>query len=301
MAWRADAVDPEIDRHRMAQVAQMREPHARQRVPLHRPRRCQTGKVAVGERQHDHVSRRLAEIDRLDDLVESGGGGREQMHRLSEQGPRHGGAVQSLQSDDDEVALTRLGRVPWPVVLVRHPRADRLHKRRIGLPATAAKPLTRKTSWVSATAATRAARAAGSAISGSATTKLSKSSWSCSSSASCQVRRFAMSSSVPMPSPSSSGGIDLAVGDQDDLHARAAARRRPPPAPCRRRRRRAGRACSAPRGRRRRSDPRTLPRSGCRARARRRRRAGGPAPRGRRRPGRRRAPRHRPPPRRRRR
>ena len=30
LGMRADAIDPQIDRHRMAQVAQMREPHARQ-------------------------------------------------------------------------------------------------------------------------------------------------------------------------------------------------------------------------------------------------------------------------------
>ncbi len=39
----ADAVDPEIDRHRMAQVAQMREPYARQRVAFDDPRRGKPG------------------------------------------------------------------------------------------------------------------------------------------------------------------------------------------------------------------------------------------------------------------
>ena len=37
LAWRADAIDPQIDRHRMTQVAQMREPHARQRRALGLP------------------------------------------------------------------------------------------------------------------------------------------------------------------------------------------------------------------------------------------------------------------------
>ena len=41
LAWRADAIDPQIDRHRVAQVAQMREPHARQRRRAPRPRRRQ--------------------------------------------------------------------------------------------------------------------------------------------------------------------------------------------------------------------------------------------------------------------
>ena len=39
------------------------------------------GEVAVGKRQHRDVARRLAKIDRFDDLVESGRTGREQVHR----------------------------------------------------------------------------------------------------------------------------------------------------------------------------------------------------------------------------
>jgi hypothetical protein len=76
-----DAVDPQIDRHGMAQVAQMREPHARQHGAFRFPRRGKAGEVAVGEREHDDLARRLAEIDRFDDFVEVGRSRRQQMHR----------------------------------------------------------------------------------------------------------------------------------------------------------------------------------------------------------------------------
>ena len=68
----ADAVDPQIDRHRMTQIAQMREPHARQVLALGLPRRGEAGEIAVGERQYGDVARWLAEIDRFDDFVEAG-------------------------------------------------------------------------------------------------------------------------------------------------------------------------------------------------------------------------------------
>ena len=80
-----DLVDPEIDRHRMAQVAEMREPHAGEPVLLHRIGRGKTGKVAVGERQDNNVARRLIQIARLDDIVERRGCGLKEMHCLSEQ------------------------------------------------------------------------------------------------------------------------------------------------------------------------------------------------------------------------
>jgi len=67
---RADALDPQIDRHGMAQVAQMGEPNARQDGAFGVPRRRKPGKVAVGERQDRDLTRRLAEIDRFDDVVE---------------------------------------------------------------------------------------------------------------------------------------------------------------------------------------------------------------------------------------
>ena len=67
-----DTVNPQIDRHRVTQIAQMREPHARQIGALALPRRGEAGEIAVGERQYCDVARRLAEINRFDELVEAG-------------------------------------------------------------------------------------------------------------------------------------------------------------------------------------------------------------------------------------
>ena len=245
---RADAIDPQIDRHRMTQVAQMREPNARQRGALGLPRGGEPGEIAVGERQHRDIARRLAEIDRFDDVVEVGRGRRQQVHRLAPCYPTSACVTAARSSPlspiTTEPAFARFIGSPGPVVLVRHPRARRLGaNRRSGLSATAAKPLTRSTSNFSASAATRAASAAGSAISASGTTKESKSSWSCSSSSSWRVRRLAISSSVPTPSPSSSCLIDLAVGDGDHFDA---ARQQPGDRGLRfgdAGRRRSGRAC----------------------------------------------------------
>jgi hypothetical protein len=69
---RADAIDPQIDRHRMAQIAQASEAHARQGGVFGFPGCSQSRKIAVGKRQHGDVARRLAEIDRFDDVVEIG-------------------------------------------------------------------------------------------------------------------------------------------------------------------------------------------------------------------------------------
>ena len=86
----------------------------------------------------------------VDDLVEGGAGGGEEMHRLSAPGARDAGAIEPLEADHDEVAAPRLGRRPgrsyWWVT--RAPTA--WTRSRIGLPATAAKPLTRRTPWRSA-------------------------------------------------------------------------------------------------------------------------------------------------------
>ena len=64
----------------MAQIAEMREPHAWQTMPLGSVGRGETGEVAVGERQDHDVARRLAEIDRFDAVVEARSCGLEQMH-----------------------------------------------------------------------------------------------------------------------------------------------------------------------------------------------------------------------------
>ena len=75
-------VRPQIDGHGMAQVTQMREPQARQHSTFRGIGDGETGKVAVGERQDHEVARALAEIDRLDDVVEARGACLQQVHRV---------------------------------------------------------------------------------------------------------------------------------------------------------------------------------------------------------------------------
>ena len=53
----------------MTQVAQMSEPQGRQ--ILGRISRSKPGKIAVGKGQNHDVARRLTEVARLDDVVES--------------------------------------------------------------------------------------------------------------------------------------------------------------------------------------------------------------------------------------
>ena len=78
---RPDAVDPQIDRHRVPQIAQMRQTQARQRGALGLPGHSKRRQIAVGKRQDRDIARRLAEVDRFDNFVETGRTCREQMHR----------------------------------------------------------------------------------------------------------------------------------------------------------------------------------------------------------------------------
>ena len=73
LRMRRDAVDPEVDRHRMPEVAQRGEPHRGQVVRLRVPGGGEARKVAVGEGQRHNVRRRLTQVDRLDEVVERGG------------------------------------------------------------------------------------------------------------------------------------------------------------------------------------------------------------------------------------
>ncbi len=68
-----DAVDPEVDRHRMAEVAKCRQPHRRQPPCVGPPGSGQSGEVAIGKGQGHDIRRCLPEIDRLGDVVERGG------------------------------------------------------------------------------------------------------------------------------------------------------------------------------------------------------------------------------------
>ena len=68
------AVDPEVDGHRMAQIAQCGQPHRRQALRVRLPRRRQSGEIAVGEGQRHDIRRRLPEIDRLGSRRRAGTG-----------------------------------------------------------------------------------------------------------------------------------------------------------------------------------------------------------------------------------
>jgi hypothetical protein len=68
----AGLLDPKVDRHRVTQVAQMREPYTRKLTLFQRVGGSEPGKIAVGERQHHDVARRLGQVEGLDDVVERG-------------------------------------------------------------------------------------------------------------------------------------------------------------------------------------------------------------------------------------
>ena len=126
---RADAIDPQIDRHRMAQLAQVREAHARQ------PSRSASHAAASPERS-------LSANDST--AMSPGGWPRSTASTMSSSvlelvvsrcmpshpssGARHRGAIDALQSDHHEPAVTRLGRTPRPVEMMRDAGADRLHQ-----------------------------------------------------------------------------------------------------------------------------------------------------------------------------
>ena len=124
----ADALDPDVNRHRMAEVAQVGKPQARQEVALDRPCCRKRRKIAVGKGQHHDIAGRLAEIDRFDGLVKTGGRGRDEVHGSPEQSADDAGAVEALQTDHHETAGALLRRAPRPVILVCDPRAHALHE-----------------------------------------------------------------------------------------------------------------------------------------------------------------------------
>ena len=187
---RADAVDPEIDRHRMAQVAQMREPHARQRVASSaaqaaaRPARSlsandstatspgvwprSTGSTMLVEARAEVVARRCIASARVS------------QQRAST--PARSSPLRPMTTRRPWRASR--GR-PGAVVLVADARADRLHQKPHRLAGDGGETLHAQHVVAFGEPRRRARRARpGSAISGSGTTKLSKSSWSWSSSSS---------------------------------------------------------------------------------------------------------------------
>ena len=102
------ALEPKIDRERMPQVPQIGKPHRGKDVALLRPCNGKAGEVAVGERKDDDITGRLAQIDRLDQIVDGGRTGRQQVHCSTEQGAGDAVAIEPLQADDNELALARL-------------------------------------------------------------------------------------------------------------------------------------------------------------------------------------------------
>src|SRR5680860_1843733 len=94
----------------------MGEPQAGQRLGLRRARRGEPGKIAVDKRHHHDVARRLAEIDRLDDVVERRGGCLQKMHSaLLGERLGYGVAVETFEADDHDTALAHLRGAPRPV------------------------------------------------------------------------------------------------------------------------------------------------------------------------------------------
>ena len=75
-----DAIDIEIDRHRMPELLQAGEPQRRQQIGVVAPRRRQRREVAVRKGQDDDLRRRLAEVDGGLDLFETRQLGRQDVH-----------------------------------------------------------------------------------------------------------------------------------------------------------------------------------------------------------------------------
>ena len=121
------------------------------RASFEREGRREPGKVAVGKRKHRDIAGRLPQIDRRGDLVEAGGGGSEEVHASPAQSSRDAVAVETLEADHHEVAFAAIAMPPMAGRIdgsLGRPTA--WTRSRIGLPTTAAKPLTRSTSWRSA-------------------------------------------------------------------------------------------------------------------------------------------------------
>ncbi len=99
----------------MAQIAQMGEPQAGQTVFLRRVGRRQAGEVAIGERQDHDVARRLAEIDRLDHVVETDGACLKEMHGYSSS------ALATASRSSPFSPITT--RLPWRISAPVHGRS----------------------------------------------------------------------------------------------------------------------------------------------------------------------------------
>lgn len=126
-ALRRGFLDQEIDRERVLQAPERREPQRQAAVTCrHRQRR----KVAVGEGQDEHISRRQGEVDGILAVVEPDLAGREKVHRASLRSRErgfHGLEIEALEADHGEASVTSLVGAPGPVEMMPDAAADALN------------------------------------------------------------------------------------------------------------------------------------------------------------------------------
>ena len=125
---RHHAVDIEIDRHRMAQPLEAGEPQGRQRPGVALPGGGQRRQVAVGEGQHDHLGRRLAEIDGDVGLLERRKLGGQDVHDQ----PRISASIPALSRPFSPITTSRPRRASPAAqrrsILMLEACADALHQ-----------------------------------------------------------------------------------------------------------------------------------------------------------------------------
>ena len=122
------SVEPKVDREWVAQIPQVCEPHTGELIPLHRPGGRQTGQIAVRERENRDVPGRLAQIDGFDQVVDGSRGGRQKMHRSSQQRACDTFVIESLHADNDKLTFPCLFGGPRAIVVMAHARPDRLYE-----------------------------------------------------------------------------------------------------------------------------------------------------------------------------
>src|SRR5208282_2059062 len=177
---RADALEIEVDRERMAERRERGNPKRRPRLPGGLIGARERVEIAVGKREEHHVGRSLAEIDRFDCLVERPDLDARNVHGFKVYQAPSAAATASRSTPRWAITTRRLSRGS----AAPQGRSKSRRKRRptpctsirIGLPATSTKPLTRKMSCARVAAMRRSISASGSPTAGIATTKVSKSS-----------------------------------------------------------------------------------------------------------------------------
>ena len=177
-----DALQVKIDRHRMAQPLQTGQSQRRQQPGVSLPGRSKRRQIGVREGEHDDFGRRVAKIDGNVDLVQTRKLGREHVHDQ----PRIRAWIAALSRPASPITTRRPCRgAPsgqrlsnWCWMRAPTPCTSN----RIGLPLMSTKPFTRRMSWAAVALAIRSIRVCGDSKAGRPMMKVSKSSWSCSSS-----------------------------------------------------------------------------------------------------------------------